>query len=174
MIFVKLSIWRAESGILQPSSSSPLGHWTFSSHLLSRMWHLYYGIYWHIVLWNIFTNFTSMMMINMPSPPHGSFGKKLPFLVIFWAYLQEWSFADVPLVSSEYAFLQVLLLTPLLVHPVLTLNMIVAEELLRQADLHTRPPPVSGCAHQVILAAFFLIYQLDFTAGQNFLLTLFY
>ena len=65
MIFVKLIMWRAESGILQPSSSSPLGHWTFSSHLFSRMWHWHYGTYWHIVLWNIFTNFTKMIMINM-------------------------------------------------------------------------------------------------------------
>ena len=119
-----------------------------------------------LTLWSILTHCVMKYIYKFTiCAPHGSLRKKLPFLVIFWAYHQEWNFADVPLVSSEYTFLQVLLLTLFLVHPILTLNMIVAEEFLCQADLHTRPPPVSGCAHQVILAAFLLICQLDFTAA---------
>ena len=33
MVKNKLMIWRADSGIVHPSSSSPLGHWAIMSHL---------------------------------------------------------------------------------------------------------------------------------------------
>ena len=32
----KLMIWRTDSGIVHPSSSSPLGHWAIMSHLTKK------------------------------------------------------------------------------------------------------------------------------------------
>ena len=84
--------------------------------------------------------------------PDGPHGEELAGLVLLIGDVQRYASAHVVVAPWKGSLSQIFVLAALFVFSVLALYVIVAEELLFQADLLTGPLPVSCSAHQVVPA----------------------
>ena len=84
------------------------------------------------------------------SAPDGSHWKELANLVLLIADVQRQASAHEVVAPWKGSLSQILVLAALFVFSVLALYVVVAEELLLQADILTGPLPVSCSAHQVL------------------------
>ena len=82
--------------------------------------------------------------------PDGPHGEELAGLVLFIADVQRHASAHVVVAPWKGSLPQILALAVLFVFSVLALYVVVAEELLLQADISPGPHPVSCSAHQVV------------------------
>ena len=82
--------------------------------------------------------------------PDGPHGEELASLVLP-TDVQRQASAHVAVIPRKDSLPQILALAMLFVFSVLALYVVVAEELLLQADILTGPLPVSCSAHQVLL-----------------------
>ena len=83
--------------------------------------------------------------------PDGPHGEELASLVLLIADVQRGAFAHKVVINWKGSLAQILVLATLFVFSVLTLYVVVAKELLLQADILTGPLPASCFAHQVLL-----------------------
>ena len=143
----KLMIWRADSGIVHPSSSSPLGHWGIVSHLKRSSLEDGDGVV------NVDTNVDDQgekedKDCNQPDCSHW---EELVSLVLVIAYIQEQAFAFEVMVSFEDPFLFVCILTAFFVFAIFTLKVIIALKLFLHANLLPGKHPISRRAHHLLL-----------------------
>ena len=82
--------------------------------------------------------------------PDGPHGEELASLVLLIADVQRHASAHVVVAPWKGSLSQILVFAALFVFSVLALYVVVAEELLLQADILTGPLPVSCSAHQVV------------------------
>ena len=142
MIKNKLMIWRTESGITHPSSSSPLGHWGIMSHLNKSSENVGGGDHDDVYNDHDDENWIA---------PDRSHREEFSRLVLLRGDVEEGASADDALVPGEDPFLLVFLLAVFFIFAIFTLEMVIALELLPHTNLLPGKPPISRRAHHLIL-----------------------
>ena len=138
---------RADSGMWQPSSSSPLGHWGIVSHLKRSSLEDGDGVV------DVDTNVDDHGKKEDEdcNEPDCSHWEELVSLVHVFAYIQEQAFAFEVMVSFEGPFFFVCTLTAFLVFAIFTKDVVIALELLLHTNLLPGKLPISRRAHHLLL-----------------------